>query len=99
MEMNGTRVRVHSGDGSTLLGDGWYVGDVDVFFIRHSDGHLTSAHDAEKPPPLEEIPTGAQLVKSENNPKIKLDNGDVVYGCQVWWEPIEEPTGDLGWRR
>ena len=87
--MADVRVRVHSGDGSKLLGEGWYVGDVTVYFMRHPDGHLTSLADAEKPPPVEEMPEGAQLERSDGNPKIKLDSGEVVYGCQVWWEPIE----------
>ena len=97
---DGVRVKVRSGDGSEDLGLGWYVGDVTVFFIQHPDGHLTSAHDAEKPPPLEDLPKGAQLVKTDDNPKIKLDSGDVVYGCQVWWEPVQEgiDTADWSWR-
>lgn len=24
------------------------------------------------------------------NPKIVLDNGDVVYGCECWWGPEEK---------
>ena len=96
--MGDQRVKVRSGDGTEDLGLGWYVGDVTVFFIRHPDGHLTSAHDAEKPPPLEDLPPGAQLVKSENNPKIKLDSGDIVYGCQVWWEHTDEVQMDTRWR-
>jgi hypothetical protein len=24
------------------------------------------------------------------NPRIKLDNGDTVYGCECWWGPEEE---------
>lgn len=96
--MGDQRVKVRSGDGTEDLGLGWYVADVTVFFIRHPDGHLTSAHDAEKPPPVEDIPPGGQLVKSENNPKIKLDSGDIVYGCQVWWEPTDEVQMDTRWR-
>ena len=23
------------------------------------------------------------------NPKIRLDNGDVVYGCECWWGTVE----------
>lgn len=96
--MGDQRVKVRSGDGTEDLGLGWYVGDVTVFFIRQPDGSLTSAHDAEKPPSLEDLPPGAQLVKSENNPKIKLDSGDIVYGCQVWWEPTDEVQMDTRWR-
>ena len=24
------------------------------------------------------------------NPKIKLDNGDIVYGCECWWGPEDQ---------
>lgn len=82
------RVRVWNGDRSKFLGEGWYVGDVTVYFVRMPNGTLTSLPDAEKPPALDQLPKGARLVKSDDNPKIKLDSGDVVYGCQVWWEPV-----------
>ena len=24
-----------------------------------------------------------------NNPRIRLDSGEVVYGCECWWGPVE----------
>lgn len=84
------RVRVHSGDGKSLLGDGMYVGNVGVYYILMPDGNLQSLHNAEQYPPEEQIPEGARVIHSANNPKIVLDSGDTVYGCQVWWEPIIE---------
>lgn len=86
------RVRVRSGDGTEDLGEGTYVGDVTVYFVRHPDGHLSSLENAEVPPPDDMVPPGAEVVKSDDNPKIKLDSGGTVYGCQVWWEPIEGPV-------
>lgn len=83
----GTRVKVHSGDGQKFLGEGKYVGDVTVWFMRMPDGSLRSLKDAEKKPLRHETPPGAMLLESPDNPKIVLDSGDVVYGCQVWWEP------------
>lgn len=32
---------------------------------------------------LEEIP-------DFKNPQILLDNGDIVWGCECWWEPEEK---------
>lgn len=79
------RVQVHSGDGKTLLGNGTYVEDVTVYVVRHEDG-ISSAKFAEEPPEgMEDV---AEVVSS--NPKIILDSGEVVYGCQVWWAPIPE---------
>ena len=26
----------------------------------------------------------------QENPRIKLDNGDIVWGCECWWGPEEE---------
>ena len=29
-------------------------------------------------------------LRKEPNPKIELDNGGVVYGCECWWDAEEE---------
>lgn len=83
------RVRVSNGDRSKDLGLGTYVGDVPVYFIVMPDGSLQSRTNAEEPPSGPEVPAGAQVVKSPDNPKIILDSGETVYGCQVWWGPVE----------
>jgi hypothetical protein len=82
------RVRVHDGSGEKLLGEGTYVGDVKVYFMAMPDGSLQSLSNAEEEPTPELIPPGAEVICSEDNPKIVLDSGRTVYGCQVWWEPI-----------
>ena len=84
----GMRVRVFDGAGENLIGEGTYEGEVTVYYIQHAAGHLTSMRNAEEEPPDDMVPPGARVVSSLNNPKIRLDSGDVVYGCQVWWEPI-----------
>lgn len=85
------RVRVWNGDQSEYLGEGDYVGEATVYFIRSDDGTMISSQeDAETEPDPATLPEGARVMCSENNPKIKLDNGQIVYGCQVWWEPVEE---------
>lgn len=86
------RVRVWSGDTKTLLGDGNLVGRVSVFFFRMPGGSLRSIKNCEeKPAPdfikdMENI--GAELVE-QRNPKIVLDNGNTVYGCQTWWKQLD----------
>lgn len=82
------RVRVHNGDGSEYLGEGTMVGKVAVTAIFRGES-LLSLHDAEQDVTMLMQP-GDQLVKAGDNPKIVLDSGDTVYGCQVWWEPCED---------
>ena len=86
----GMRVRVHDGSGENLLGEGTYEGNVKVYFFQMPDGNLQSLQNAEEEPSPEMIPEGAELICTDDNPKIRLDSGEVVYGCQVWWSPIEE---------
>ncbi len=32
------------------------------------------------------------------NPKIQLDNGNIVWGCQCWWGSIEKLESKVGGR-
>ena len=80
------RVKVWNGDQSEYLGEGDYVDDVNVYFIRLEDGSIQSNHNAEIEPEPYQIPPGADIIKAGKNPKIVLDSGDTVYGCQVWWD-------------
>lgn len=82
----GQRVRVKDGSNTSVVGFGTYEGQVDVYVVKTAEGNLLSDSNAEVKP--EYIPPGGVLVKLPNNPKIRLDNGKVVYGCQVWWELI-----------
>lgn len=82
------RVFVKDGSGVNLIGEGTYVGDVEVYAVVDKAGHLLSNHNAEVPP--ETVPEGCTVHKIPKNPKIVMDSGDVVYGCQVWWGPVEK---------
>ena len=88
------RVKVRSGDGKTSLGEGNYVGDVTVYFFFAPDHSLLSIKDCETYPDsglLEEMESvGTELCSTPDNPKIILDSGETVYGCQVWWERISD---------
>jgi hypothetical protein len=75
------RVRVWDGTGEKLVGEGTYVGDVKVRFVMGDDGSIFSTDDPEVT-----APPGTTVVNE--NPKIVMDDGSVVYGCQVWWETI-----------
>jgi hypothetical protein len=92
------RVKVWSGDQSEYLGLGTYLDDVTVYFIAMPDGSLRSCPKAgERPTPEQIAETGGSLIESEENPKIVLDSGEVVYGCQVWWNPADpvDPNGEI----
>jgi len=85
------RVDVWNGDHTKYLGQGTYEADTVVYFWVNPDGSLGSLHDATEKPDEDQIPPGAELCKSEkDNPMILMDNGGIVYGCQVWWSPTED---------
>lgn len=70
---------------------GQWVGNVTVYVINHPRGSLVSNKLAETRPTDEEVAKiGGTLEELKDNPKIVLDDGEVVYGCQVWWEPLLE---------
>ena len=81
------RVKVVSGDGNKLIGYGNYDEDVTVYFVVMPNGDLLSRENAEEKPSDKEVAeSGGELYTEKDNPKIVLDNGKVVYGCQVWWK-------------
>ena len=84
----GLRVEVFDGSGKEFLSFGTMIGFVDVYIVRHENG-LYSAHDAETKP--EGFPEEV-IQKIESNPKIQLDDGRIVYGCQVYWKKYEEKS-------
>jgi hypothetical protein len=81
------RVHVQNGDQSVDLGEGTYTHNATVYVYRTPTGELRSNHDATQLPPG--IPLD-DVDKIPDNPVIQLDSGDVVYGCQVWWGPVED---------
>jgi hypothetical protein len=93
------KVKVWNGDQSKYLGEGTYVGDVPVYFIAMPDGSIRSAANAEERPSDQMIAEmGGELIEAGDNPKIVMDEPidedgrNVVYGCQVWWQPADEPA-------
>ena len=83
---SGERVEVWNGNSSKYLGEGTLVGFVSVFYIMNTDGSISSLPGAELKP--EGIPDNL-IDETTDNPKIVLDSGKVVYGCQVWWHAVE----------
>lgn len=86
------RVQVWSGDQSEFLGHGEVVGLVTVYFIAGGDGAIYSSENPEERPTedvLRELE--GEVIESPENPKIRLDDGSHVYGCQVWWSPVDTP--------
>lgn len=91
---NGMRVDVWNGDQSEYLGKGILVGHVAVYFMVNASEfpptQIKTMHNPELEPPAHLVPDGWKVIKRDDNPKIILDNGETVYGCQVWWGP-EKP--------
>jgi hypothetical protein len=88
----GQRVVVFDGKGENLVGLGRYVGEARVYIAvrgTRTNPILRTGKNAEIPPILKADEVDCQII-SQMNPKIVLDDGEVVYGCQVWWEPVEE---------
>ena len=57
-----------------VYGEGTYVGDA-----RPVDGTQTIVGVVDDTFP-----------DDWKNPRIELDSGDVVWGCQCWWGPVEQ---------
>ena len=86
------RVQVWNGDQSEFIGHGELVGAVAVYFLACDDGSIISMKNPEEMPPPDLVKErGGQIVKAPDNPKIRLDDGSHVYGCQVWWSPMDAP--------
>lgn len=79
----GQRVKVFDGSGVKDLGYGIFEGYSTVYVKPIRGGILNSGEQ-----PME------GYFPVPNNPRIRLDNGQVVYGCQVWWVPVEEEMVD-----
>lgn len=82
----GTRVVVYGGDGKTLLGEGEYVGEADVYVVRTPEGNILSERDATDFPTFE---AEGDVEFIGGNPKLRMDDGTIKYGCQVWWKEKE----------
>ena len=88
------RVSVKSGDGKRDLGLGYMTGCVMLYFFRLPDGSLASDKNAEEEPSADLMramseDVGATLEKKPN-PRIELDSGDVIYGCQCYWKRVDD---------
>lgn len=92
-------VDVYSGNTKTYLGRGQmnefvtvYLFDVpidDIFL----PALLTLDNPEEKPPDelVEELRIqGVELREVTHNPKIVMEDGEVYYGCQIYWEQVKE---------
>ena len=82
------RVIVNSLDDPDKQRQGIYAGDVNVYAVLDEQtGNLIQVKEGDTAPE----PEPGQVVQEVGpNPKLVLDDGEVVYGCQVWWE--FEPT-------
>lgn len=84
-----TTVDVWAGDDGAYLGRGKITGFVQTWHVKLPNGNITSTSNPELPPTVEDIDeiikAEGTIVLSDDMPKILLDSGKVVYGCQVFW--------------
>lgn len=86
----GCRVAVVSADRKTFFGYGVYLGDfhhpeLAEEWARACEGHPTiPSPDRERM--AAEIRAGTHPTIGRN-PKIRLDDGREVWGCECWWGP------------
>lgn len=90
----GTKVVVTEGPPNWgVTAHGTYDGTVDLFaLVDPKTGDLVVSETPFSP----EAKVGmAEMKPILGNPRIVLEDGTVVYGCQVWWQEAEEerPVG------
>lgn len=86
----GMRVAVYDGGRTKLIGKGVYDSDVPVYFaVNAEEGQMMSKQDPTQEIEEDKIPAGF-VVEQRVSPKFILDDGAVLYGCQVWWEVDDE---------
>ena len=87
----GAKVDILSGDQSTPLGVGEYVGLSTVYCRLLHDPHgLPIGIQAAPNPEVKPDDGATDWVAMPNNPKFKLGDG-FVYGCQCWWGLHRDP--------
>ena len=90
----GHRVEVVSGDGKTPLGQGNLFWSHAVYFWEGAEGQMVSYRNADRKPGflrrVWQVVIGHPVIEMRNNPVIDLDNGQRVFGRQVWWVFVEE---------
>lgn len=89
-------VGVYEGIGGVFLGHGRLVTRVTVYVIMMPRGTLCTLVNPEARPPARVVQKLKGTVKAlRNNPLIVLEHtGEIVYGCQVWWESVQRaPRG------
>lgn len=79
------RVAVLSADQETFLGFGEYEGDFDCPKLRE---FFAGAADAMGYPDLAERLRSGEI--PQTSPRIRLDNGKTIWGCECWWGDEEK---------
>lgn len=89
------RVRVFNGSMTKSLGEGTLINYVTTYYFWSHDlktFHLP-ANQEKRPSHSSERywnKKGYVLRINRNDPKIRLDTGDIIYGTQCWWDVITE---------
>jgi hypothetical protein len=80
------RVAVISADREKFLGYGVYLGDFDCHALSEY-----WANEADRLGLYPDVAAGYRSGKIQSkNPKIELDSGETIWGCECWWGPEDE---------
>lgn len=105
MHPQGTRViAICRSEGDTLYiyGFGVYEGNFlppavnidDEVELCTSEYLASQKDDPENTPPMDADSIRAMVVECMQNPRIKLDDGKVVWGYECWWMPESDFSGE-----
>ena len=93
----GTRVEVgyvEYGETEESYGEGTIEDLVEVYVAILADGTMISTKTPETTKPSTNVLSKDVKVQKIESHRIKLDSGEIVYGCQVWWRPLWEDDNE-----
>lgn len=71
-------------------------GKVHLYGYGVYEGDFPYDEESAEVPPVGLVSILAQKAGIETNPRLKLDNGQTVWGCECWWCPIEKLKEEYG---
>lgn len=88
----GTRVAVLDASGKKFVGYGIYEGDFHCQQLAELYASCATTLPDTTEPERERL--AAHILSGggsiSRNPRIRLDSGDILWGCECWWGPADE---------
>lgn len=74
------------------------IDDKSVYLYGYGEyeGDFKFGEDETEIPPVGLVSILAKKAGIEENPRIKLESGQVVWGCECWWCPVEKLKEEYG---